>query len=535
MTTLTTVEAESPTAILPTAISDRLWRVMPDSMALELSKGTWQPAPHLKLLAYMVYLAHLNLPGLGLIRRITVNMPPGHGKTLTSSEWSPAWMLETDPRTRIILVMYGATLAEESGKNVRSILTEHRDALTVRLRQDSQAADRWRTTKGGGMWTAGIDGGITGRRARCLLIDDPHKNFEEAHSQTRRERVWNFYRSTARNRLLPGGLMVVTHTRWHEDDLTGKLQANGALGGMPWTHIRFPAIAEETETIETVLGERTVAALRAADVPVPEWHREEGQALWPYMVIDGEVVPWYDEAELADLKVDSGEYIWNGLYQQRPSSPTGSYFPVDNWQYADQPPARCRFVRRWDLAATEGGGDATTGGLVAIDDVDKGVYIVDIVHERLSAADVRKRVRMTAEADRAAWGKKVHTVIEQEPGSSGKALAEQYVRDVLAGFSAEAKPTTGDKEVNALPLASQQQAYNVYLCRTLDDNASSPTYGQYVQARWWGPYIEEARAFPNGTHDDQVDATSHAFSDLAGDRRRKTKASIRSAADRPPV
>lgn len=523
MSLTTTAPPDSPVVQLPAGAVERSWRVMPDAMATKLSQGAWSSAPHLQLISFLMYLGHIKV-----LRRVIINMPPGHGKTQTVSEWTPAWLMEMDPKTRVILASYGATLAEESGKNVRGILTEHRDDLTVRLRQDSQASDRWRTTGGGGMWTAGIDGTVTGRRASALFIDDPHKNFEDAHSLTRRERVWNFYRSTARNRLLPGGFIAVVHTRWHEDDLTGRLLEAASTGtSTPFVHVRFPAIAEEDETIQTVLGEKVCAKLTALGIPLPFWRREKGQALWPRMLVNGEWTQWYDEGELADLRIDSGEYIWNGLYQQRPSSPTGSYFPVDKWGYVDAPPSRCRFVRRWDLAATESGGDATAGVLVAYDDVDKHVFIVDVVVAHLAASGVRALVSETAARDREQWGRKVHTVVEQEPGSSGKALAEQYVTDVLAGYSAEYKLTTGDKEVNASPLASQQQIGNVYLCKAFDEATRT-----YDRPRWWGTFIEELRAFPNGTHDDQVDAASHGFSDLMGGKARKSKAGIRSMAER---
>jgi predicted phage terminase large subunit-like protein len=512
---------DDPKVVLPTEYTDRLWRVMPDSLALRLSKGTWQTAPHLALISYLVYLC----ARVGLMRRLLLNMPPGHGKTQLVLEWTPVWLLEHDPAARIIAITYGADLAEESGKNVRRLIDENADELAVRLRPDSQAANRWRTLNNGGMWTAGIDGAITGRRAKGLLIDDPHKNFEDAHSARSRERVWNFYRSTARNRLLPRGWIACVHTRWHESDLTGLLLEHQSLGGLPWVHVKFPAIAEEDETIETVLGERTCTMLRAHGVPLPEWHRPEGRALWPTMEIDGETVPWYDEAELDELRIDSG------LYLQRPSSPTGSYFPVDAWQYADAVPGRCRFTRFWDLAATEGGGDQTVGALLAYDDEERTVYVVDIEAARLSSSGVKKLVRLTAERDRHTYGRKVRQVIEQEGGASGTGFAEDYVTDVLAGFTVETKGTTGDKEINAMPLASQQQISNVYLVR----RESHEDQGRYEMPDWWGPFIEQCRAFPNGSHDDQVDAASHAFQDLIAGRKKRKKAGMRTTAGAGPT
>ncbi len=502
--------------------SSGLWRVMLDTFAIHISDRAWMPADHHVLMSYLLYLCRI-----GFIRRMIVNQPPGSGKSEVVSRWFPAWAIEHDPTTRIILASYEALLAEEWGKQVRSVFQEHDDDLTTRLRQDSQASNRWRTTRMGGMWTTGTGGSITGRRAQFFIIDDPHKNFAEAHSETNREGVWNWYTSTARTRLLPGGTIINCQTRWHEDDLTGRMLERGK--GVPWVQVRLPAIAIEDETIETVIGHDIVKRLRDAGFPVPVWSRKAGEPLWPVLTQpDGTEVPWFDLAELAEIEAEVGPYVWNGLYQQNPTSPTGSYFPVDKWGRADVLPSRCRMVRRWDLAATDGGGDWTVGTLVAYDDKEKLTYICDVTRDRLSASRVKELVAMTAERDRARWGRnKVEYVIEQEPGSSGKAVGEDYVTDVLAGYRARYEPTTGDKTLNALPLASQQQVGNVHLLRT--ESPDGP-----IAAPWWDAFIEEARAFPGGTHDDQVDTAGHAYNDLMVSRKRKRPAQIRGAGDLPP-
>ena len=455
------------------------------------------------------------------------SMTPTHNSEMVS-RWFPAWAIEQDPSTRIILASYEALLAEEWGKQVRAVFQEHTEELTTRLRQDSQASNRWRTTGMGGMWTTGTGGSITGRRARYFVIDDPHKNFAEAHSETNREAVWNWYTSTARTRLLPGGSIINCQTRWHEGGLPGRMLERSANGGVPWTVVRLPAIAVEDETIETVIGRDLVKRLRDAGFPVPMWDRKAGEALWPELTMpDGSVVPWFDLDELSEIEAEVGPYVWNGLYQQNPTSPTGSYFPVDKWRMADELPNRCRFVRRWDLAATEGAGDWTVGTLVAYDDAEKHTYIVDVVRDRLASSAVRDLVRMTAELDRANYGRKVEHVVEQEPGSSGKSVAEDYVSDVLAGFAARYEPTTGDKELNALPLASQQQVGNVSLLKTQTPDGP-------IAAHWWAEFIEEARAFPGGTHDDQVDTAGHAYNDLMLSRKKKSRAQIRRPGESTP-
>lgn len=525
MTWLATVRLMRPSLRprdeLTAATAENCWRAMPDSLAVRLSGGQWQPAKHLSLISYLLYLA-----SVGVLNRLIISCPPGSGKSEICSHWNPVWLLSQDPRRRVILASYEATLSEEWGKAARTTLQENHELLRVDLRQDSQASNRWRTVESGGMWTTGTGGAATGRRATDLLIDDPHKDFQEAHSAVRRSNVYNWFRSVARTRLLPSGSIVLVMTRWHEADLAGQLIDQAEAGGEQWTVVRFPAIAEEDETIETVIGANTCTRLRDLNVPLPQWSRREGEALWPriYNPVTARWERWYDLEELADIRASVGEYTWGGLYMQRPSSPTGSYFPVEQWRTVDVAPAHLRWVRRWDLAGSEDSGDWTAGALIGRDDATGAVYIADITRARLAIAGVKRLVALTAELDRARFGRKVQIILEQEPGSSGKSMAAEFVSTVLAGYPAKALPTSGDKIANALPLASQQQAGNVYLVR----QENGP--GDYGPAGWWDPFIEECRAFDSGPHDDQVDAASHGYSDLIAAASKTGKARVRSAA-----
>lgn len=509
-----------PTATLTAAEAERLWLSMPDSMAVRLSGGAWQTARHLSVISYLLYLsAHGYLP------RLIINLPPGVGKSELTSHWFPSWLLANDPSNRIILASYEATLSEEWGKAARQTLTDNGEILGVVLRQDSKAANRWRTDQGGGMWTTGTQGAATGRRASVFIIDDPHKDFAEAHSPVIRRNIWNWYSTVARTRLLPSGSIVVVMTRWHEDDLAGQLVANGEAGGERWVVVRFPAIAEVDETIETIIGTETCERLAAQGVPLPTWSRAKGEALWPriYNPASEQWERWYDLEELAAIR-SGGEHRWSGLYQQRPSSPTGTYFPVDRWGMVDVAPAKLRLVRRWDFAATEAGGDWTVGALLGRNDEDGSCYVLDVQRAQLDAAGVKRLVKLTAEMDRARYGRKVAIRLEQEPGSGGKSQAAEYVAIVLAGHNAKATPTTGSKVTNALPFAAQQQAGNVYLVR----QEIEP--GHYGPAPWWDQFIEECRSFDQGAHDDQVDAAGHAYSDLVELAGVRGKARLRSAA-----
>jgi len=446
-------------------------------------------------------------------------MIPTHNST-TCSHWFPLWQLEHWPDRRLILAQYEATLAEEWGKAVRATINDHPDELRVRLRQDSQAANRWRTEEGGGMWTAGTNGAITGRRASTLLIDDPLKNFQEAHSPTIREAVWRFYTSTGRTRLLPGGSVVVVMTRWHEDDLIGRIAATDEDRDQ-WVFVRLPAIAECDETIVDVIGARAVRRLTDLGLPVPSWHRAEGEPLWPELTPG---VPWYDLDELNDVRAEVGEYVWTGLYQQRPSALEGELFRRDAWAKVPAAPANLDVVRRWDFAATEKKqSDYTVGVLMGRSKVkgDRRVYVLDVRRDRIGPAGVERLVRATAEDDREAHGS-VPIRIEREPGSSGVHVENHYVTDVLAGFDVAFVPASGDKVVRAMPLSAQQTVGNVALVSNADGSAPG----------WWQPYIDELAAFPNGNHDDQVDASSGAYADLLARRKIQRRARVSSVAGR---
>lgn len=448
------------------------------------------------------------------------SMTPTHNSEIVDF-YDSTWLLEHDPRRRIILASYSGDLAEEQGKRVRNLIESNPDLLRVRLMQDSRAADRWKTTMGGGMWTVGTGGSITGRRASNLKIDDPHKNFAEAMSVKNQIDTWNWYGSTARTRMLPRASLAVIQTRWAEGDLLGRLKAQDENRG-EWLFVALPAIAEQTETIDTVLGD-WAPRLRSQGLILPEWHREEGEALWPELEPG---VPWFDEAEYADIRADVGEVVWAGLYQQRPAPVEGNLFHRAKWVRLDGalPIGKYIFVRRWDLASTEGAGDWTAGCLMALNTETRALYIVDMRRARLGPADVKAFVRATAEEDRDNWGN-VLIRVEREPGSSGKNVELDYLQNVLDGLPAKFLPSTGDKSVRALPLSGQQGARNVHLCRR-------ETADGWAVPDWWNWLIEESAIFPNGQHDDLVDVASLAYMDLVEESPRRGRGTVRSGARR---
>jgi predicted phage terminase large subunit-like protein len=204
---------------------------------------------------------------------------------------------------------------------------------TVTLAPDSQAANRMNTNHGGTYVAAGVGTAVTGRGADIAIIDDPFKDREEADSERQREKVWDWYRSTLYTRLMPGGAVVVVNTRWHEDDLSGRLLE---LEGDQWHVLSLPAL-----------------------------HPERG-ALWP---------EWYDEAALLRIKDTIGPREWSALYQQQPQPDEGTFFKREWFGFWDKLP-QCRYYMTSDYAVTDGGGDYTVLTVWGIDG-EGNIYRVD--------------------------------------------------------------------------------------------------------------------------------------------------------------
>jgi len=224
----------------------------------------------------------------GEIKRLIIQMPPRHGKSQLASINFPAWYLGRNPDKEIITASYSADLAIDFGSKTRDVVSDelYKEIFETRLKQDEQNKAKWKTNKKGSYTSVGVGGPLTGRGANVLIIDDPIKNREEAESETIRKKVWDWYTSTAYTRLEKNGAIIVIMTRWHLDDLAGRLLDYEEHGGEHWEVISFPAVAEQDED-----------------------YRKEGEALWPAK---------YDIDALMNIKQNIGAYDWNALYQQNP-------------------------------------------------------------------------------------------------------------------------------------------------------------------------------------------------------------------------
>lgn len=391
------------------------------------------------------------------MEKLMLFLPPRHGKSELATVRYAAWRLEREPATRVIIGAYNSTLAEKFSRKCRRIV-ENR----IPLSKDRTAVLDWETATGGGVRAVGVGGGITGQGGNLIIIDDPVKSREEANSETYRERVWDWYKDDLYTRREPGCALILIMTRWHEDDLAGRILASE--DGPNWTVVTLPAEAEENDP----LG------------------REPGEALCPER---------YDLAALKDIRQTLGNSYY-ALYQQRPLPAEGGMFKRHWFEVVQASPAVAERVRYWDNAGTDAGGDWTAGVLMAR--AGTGVYCVeDVVRGQWSAMQREDVKRQTAELDQQRYGH-VSVWNEQEPGSGGKESAAATVRN-LEGFAIRTERVTGDKAVRAEPFAAQAEAGNVKL----------------LSGAWNAAYIEELCAFPQGKHDDMVDASSGAFNKLA--------------------
>jgi hypothetical protein len=254
------------------------WRAYPDTFSTRVSGGKYQPY------AYQRYLSRRIAQGVIRGRgRFIIEAPPRHGKSTDVSHWIPVWFLDNLPHKRVILGSYGSELAGNFGRNVRNEFARNANLVTT-LRDDSKAAGRWNTPQGGGMLAVGVGGAVTGFGGDLIIVDDPIKNWEEAHSLAVRERTNDWLTSTLYSRCEPNATIVIAMQRMHDEDPAGYLSQKHAD---KWEVIRLPALAEAGDPMG----------------------RAEGEALCPER---------YNVESLKLMRAAMLPSAWEAMYQQRP-------------------------------------------------------------------------------------------------------------------------------------------------------------------------------------------------------------------------
>lgn len=441
--------------------SDLAWRASPAGYAARFEPNFTRPA-HIDLIG-----RHLRDVVAGRTDRLIVTMPPRHAKSTTISHYGCVWALDLHPEWRIMLGSYEATFAQEWGWKVRSSIAENARDLRVRLAPDSQARAAWHTTAGGAMYTAGVGGPFTGRGANLFIVDDPFKGFEDSHSAVMRERVWNWYQSTVYSRLQKGGRIIVVMTRWHEDDLVGRLKRAEKEGGDTWVHLDLPAIA---------------------DVEGDALGRPMGAALWPEQ---------YDEEALARIERAISPYLYAGLYQQKPAPPKGTILQRGWWKYYTgrlAPNQYDEMIQSWDMAFKDEKSSSYVVGQVW-GRVGAEKHLLYQVRDRMDFPSTITAIRNVS----AKWPRAVGKYVEDK--ANGPAIIATLSHE-LEGLIAW--PANDSKIARAHAAAPQVRAGNVFL----PDPQIAP---------WVVDFVEEAAVFPNGMNDDQVDAFTQALAAFGHD------------------
>ena len=429
--------------------------------------------------------------------RLIISMPPQEGKSQRASRRFPLWALTRNPDLRVAIASYEHNVARRWGRAIRDDVLQHGDVVRLGVRADVSAQNEWqvatcaacwdgegnppegkhREGHDGGVYTTGVGGALTGRPVDLLIIDDPVKDRLQAESRLYRDRVWDWWTDVASTRLAPGAPVVLILTRWHHDDLAGRLLA--AEDGHLWKVINIPAecVDPDTDPLDRELGEFMVSA------------RGRTMQQW------------------AAIKVRSGARTWGALYQGRPTPDTGNLFPADGWARYTQPPWVTRddgtrwvpnlgqsgdeeLIQSWDFTFKDTDSSDYVVGQVWL---RRGVhaYLLDQVRRRAAFSEsVQMMLDLTAR-----WPQAVAKLVEDK--ANGPAILNA-IRGRVGGLI-PVEPE-GSKYARASAVTPFVEARNVWLP---DPTAVEGT-------AWVTTLTEEARDFPQAKNDDTVDALSQA-------------------------
>ena len=439
---------------------NELCRRMYSEYLIRVHNGMYKPLRHTQYLA-----DRLQAIADGEQKYIIVEMPPRHSKSMTITETFPSYFIGRNPNKRVIATAYSEGLARKFGRLNRNKLVEFgNDIFNIQMANDNSTATNWSVgDNAGGMVATGIGGSITGEGADLMIIDDPIKNNAEAQSETIRNKIWDEWETTLSTRLHKGASVIVVMTRWHEDDIVGRLLERSPYD---WERIRMPAIAEDDDDL---LG------------------REVGEPL--------SIELGFDERWAELKKQEVGSKTWNALYQQRPSASEGNIFKREWWQYYEQVPRKFdRMIISWDLTFKgNDSNDYVVGQVWIKKGADK--YLVEQVRGQMDFPDTLQAVKTLARK----YPKAREILIEDK--ANGPAVISSIQREVSGVIPIKPKES---KVARAQSVTPQIESGNVFL----------PKYAAFVD-----DLIEECASFPNSANDDQVDALSQALNRLVEEKR----------------
>ena len=399
----------------------------------------------------------------GTCKRLIINMPPRHTKSEFASYLLPAWFLGKFPHKKVIQTSHTAELAVGFGRKVRNLVDseDYNEIFPgLSLQSDSKAAGRWNTSKGGDYFAIGVGGAVTGKGADILIIDDPHSEQEAAMAASNPDiydKVYEWYTSGPRQRLQPGGAIVIVMTRWSQRDLTGQvLKAAAARGGEEWEVIEFPAILPS------------------------------GNPLWP---------EFWSKEELEALHEELPNSKWQAQYQQNPVGNESAIVKRDWWKWwtQDRPPVCDYILQTWDTAFEKNNrADYSAGTTWGIwnNDEDNGspnIILLDTYKKRVEWVDLKKDV--------------LKTYHDWDPDG------------ILIEKKATGAPLIYELRSMGIPVQEYTPSRGNDKIARLNSVADIIASGKVwvPETRWAEELVDEIAAFPSGEHDDLVDATTLAL------------------------
>lgn len=386
--------------------------------------------------------------------KLMLLMPPGSAKSTYTSATFPAWYLGRNPQRSVIAASHTQEMAERFGRRVRNLYStqEHRNVFSVGVAGDSNAAHRWDTDQGGEYYAAGVGGPITGRRADLGLIDDPVKGREEADSERMRNRVWEWYVNDFLTRLKPGAAQILVMTRWHEDDLGGRI-------------------------LERERDQWKVIELAMEALPDDPLGRETGDRLWP---------EWFTDEMVETAKMDVRG--WNALYQQRPATEAGDYFLMDWFSDYEDLPEKMTVYGASDYAVTDGDGDYTEHGVFGVD-AWSNIHVMDWWRgQKTSDVWIDAKCDMIIKHKPVCWFGEAGPIRRAVEPYLNKRMTERHAFCRLEWLA-----SISDKAARCRPFQALASMGKVRFPK------SSP---------WKAELIGQLVRFPAGKHDDGVDVCS---------------------------
>jgi predicted phage terminase large subunit-like protein len=398
----------------------------------------------------------------GQLKRLIINMPPRHTKSEFASYLLPAWFLGKYPEKKIIQTAHTAELAVGFGRKVRNLVQSdgYGKVFDTKLSSDSKAAGRWNTHLGGDYFAIGVGGAVTGKGADLLIIDDPHSEQEAKQGNPAVfDSVYEWYTSGPRQRLQPGGAIIIVMTRWSKRDLTGQILKNAEKDGVnEWEVIDFPAILPS------------------------------GTPLWP---------GFWKKEELEALKAELPVAKWEAQYQQNPTSEEGAIVKRDQWQiWEKSDPPSCEYViQSWDTAFEKNNradySACTTWGVFQHPnkngDLRPNIILLDAFKQRMEFPELKKKAFDM-------WREWNPDTLLVEKRAAGAPLIYE-MRKIGIPLS-EYTPGKGSDKIARVNAISDLFASGVVWC---------------PETRWADEVMEEMASFPNGDHDDLVDSSSQAL------------------------